>query len=281
MIDPQKKTRDYYGSLESRLGYSLVMWDAKHFGYYPDKVANISEQKALELHQDLIAQKLGLKKDQIILDAGCGRGVTACYIANKYNANIVGVDLLDFEIAKARGRSVQMGLTDKTRFEVMDFSTLNFADEYFDGIYTSETLSHAPDVAQVLKEFYRALKPGGRLVLMEYTLAPDEEFSPKDTATLDFIIENSGMAGLKTFRHDQFPELLKLVGFKNVKEENITPNFRPSFDRLYSKSKWAYPLVKMLGLEKRFINASAPTLMKPIIDKGLFRYCIFTGMKPA
>ena len=280
MIDFDQKIRDYYGTLESRWGYTFVTWDAKHFGYYPDKIANISEREALQLHQDLIAQNLALKPKQLILDAGCGRGVTACFIAGKYNVTVIGVDLLDFEIDNARDRARRSGVADKTKFEVMDFAALRFPEGYFDAVYTSETLSHAPNVPKVLGQFHKILKPGGRLVLMEYTLAPDEVFSSEEMRSMDFIIQGSAMFGLKTFRHDQFPEILRFAGFEQVHQENITENFFPSLHRLYLKSKWMYSAVRLLGLERWFFNTEVPTKLLPLVRKDLFRYCLFTGIKP-
>ena len=280
MKDFEEKIRKYYATFESLWGYKFFMWDAKHFGYYPDKIANIPERKALELQQELIAKKLDLKSGQRVLDAGCGRGVTACFIAKKYGVHVTGIDLLDFEVTAARKRAARLGLGGKVKFEIMDFSNLDFSEGYFDSIYTSETLSHAPNLGKVLCEFYRVLKPGGRLVLAEYTLAQDGQFSGHEMKSIDTIIQGSAMFGLKTFRHNTFPEILRSVGFDQVHQENITDNFFPSLYRLYRKSRWVYRVIKLLKLERWFFNAGVPTRLVPLVKKDLFRYCIFTAIKP-
>lgn len=281
MNNTDQKIRDYFGSLESRWGYKFVLWDAKHFGYYPDKVANIPERRALELQQDQIAQKLSLKPGQTILDAGCGRGVTACYLAKKYAVRVVGIDMLDFEIDRARKRAQSKGLLEKTQFEVMNFDDLKFSEGYFHAVYVSECLSHAPNVSKVLSQLFRVLRPGGKLVLMEYTLALDEAFSAEDMKSMDFIIKGSAMFGLKTFRHNRFPAILQSVGFEDVREENITDNFLPSLLRLYKKSKLVYPVTKLLGFPQWLFNTAVPTKLLPLVRKDLFRYCIFTAVKPS
>ena len=51
-----KKVVSYFK--ESELGYDLVLGGVKHFGYYPNKVNNISEKKAQDLMQDLLAKSL-------------------------------------------------------------------------------------------------------------------------------------------------------------------------------------------------------------------------------
>ena len=88
------------------------------------------------------------------------------------------------------------------------------------------------------------------------------------------------MMGLKDFRHDQFTGVVKNAGFENVKEQNITENIRPSFYRLHKLSRLPYKFIKLLGLQKFFINTTAGYEYYKMADKGLFRYCIFTGNKP-
>lgn len=274
----QNEIKNYYSKFESKIGYTLVLGNAKHFGFYPEAIANIPEKKALELHQDLIATTLGLSPRENVLDAGCGRGVTASYIAKKYNVNITGIDLLDFELEKAK--SISNKENQNVNFLQMDYSNLTFPENSFDALYTSETLSHSENIEKVLQGFLKVLKPGGRFVFLEYTIAPDDDFLQTEIDSLNFVIDGSAMFGLKNFRHDKFVDILKKVGFENVIEKNITQNIRPSFDRLYSKSKIAYKIISLLGLEKRFVNTATPSKLLPLINKGLIRYCIFQGRKP-
>ncbi len=62
------------------------------------------------------------------------------------------------------------GVSSKTAFFVQDYAATDFEDDSFDRIYTTESLSHAKSVEQVLSEFYRILKPGGILVCAEYEM---------------------------------------------------------------------------------------------------------------
>lgn len=275
----QQKVVKYYSSLGSRLGYNYILWGSIHFGYYPGGKADISEKEAQACLQDLVAKNLELKDRQIVLDAGCGQGVVSTYLAKKYGVKVFGINIVPFQIEKAKNLANRLGVQDKTKYQIMDYSTTSFSDNYFDAIYTTETLSHSPDINKTLKEFFRILKPGGKIAFFEYTLAPDEKFSEWDKKMLDVVIEGSAMMGLKDFRHDQFTEVIKKVGFKNVREQNITENIRPSFYRLHKLARMPYKFVKLFGLQRFFTNITAGYEYYKIADKGLIRYCIFTGDK--
>src|SRR3989338_11665502 len=276
----QQKVVKYYTNPETKIGFDYVLCGSKHFGFYPTGKVNISEKEAQTLYQDLVAKNLDLKENQVILDAGCGQGVVSTYLAKKYGSKIFGITLVSFEVERAQERAKNLGVQEKTKYQVMDYSATNFPDNYFDAIYTTETLSHSPDIHKTLQEFFRVLKPGGKIALFEYTIAPDEKFSAREKKMLDVVIEGSAMMGLKDFRHDQFTEVIKKAKFENAKEQNITENIRPSFYRLYKLSRLPYKFIKLFGLQKFFINTTAGYEYYKMADKGLFRYYIFTGNKP-
>jgi len=275
----QKKVVKYYTNPETKLGFDYVLWGSKHFGFYPTGEPDIDEKEAQVLMQDLVAKNLDLRENQIVLDAGCGQGVVSTYLAKKYGDKIFGITIVPFEVEKAQERAKSLGVQNNTQYLVMDYSDTNFPDNHFDAIYTTETLSHSPDIRKTLKEFFRILKPGGKISLFEYTLAPDEKFTEWEQKMLDVVINGSAMMGLKDFRHDQFPKVVESAGFVNVKEQNITENIRPSFYRLHKLSRWPYKFVKLFGLQNFFINTTAGYEYYKMTDKGLFRYCIFTGNK--
>src|SRR3989344_1292929 len=220
MTANQQKVVKYYTSPETKLGFDYVLWGSKHFGYYPKGKTNISEKEAQILLQDLVAKKLNLKENQIVLDAGCGQGVVSTYLAKKYGSKVFGITIVPFEVKKAQERAKSLAVHNKTQYEVRDYSATNFPNNYFDAIYTTETLSHSPDIRKTLKEFFRILKPEGKIAFFEYTLAPDKEFSAWEKKMLNVVIDGSAMMGLKDFRHDQFPKIIQSIGFKNVKEQN-------------------------------------------------------------
>ncbi len=281
MNSDQQKVIAYYSHPETRLGFDYLLWGSKHFGYYPTGKADITEKAAQVILQDLVAKNLTLKADQVILDAGCGQGIVSTYLSKKYRAKIFGITLVPFEVKKARERAERMGVSDQTEYHVMDYSSTTFSDNYFDAIYTTETLSHSPNVSKTLQEFFRILKPGGRVALFEYTVAPEERFSAWEKRMFDTVMEGSAMMGLKDFRHNEFPKSLDSVGFENAREQNITRNIQPSFHRLHKLSRFPYSLIRLLKLQRFFINTTAGYEYYKMAEKDLLRYCIFTANKPS
>ena len=276
----QQKVVAYYTRRGTRLLFDYVLWGSKHFGFYPTGKADIPEEQAQILLQDLVAKNLALQRGQRVLDAGCGQGIVSTYLAKKYGPNIFGITLVPFEVEKAGKLANELGVSNTTHYQVMDYSSTSFPNNYFDAIYTTETLSHSTDIRKTLQEFFRILKPGGTIALFEYTTAAGEKFTEWERRMFNLVVEGSAMMGLKDFEHGQFTKVIRSAGFESVNEQNISENILPSFYRIHKLSVWPYKLVKLFGLQKFFINITAGYEYYKMAEKGLFRYCVFTGSKP-
>ncbi|MBI4452738.1 methyltransferase domain-containing protein [Candidatus Woesearchaeota archaeon] len=265
---------------ESELGYDVVLGGAKHFGYYPDGINNVTEKKAQELMQDLIAEKLKIKINQLILDAGCGQGIVSTYLAKKHHCKIMGITIVPFEINKAAKLAEKLGLSSSISYYLMDYSDTGFESSKFDAIYAMESFVHSPDAKSTLKEFYRILKPSGKLAIFDYTISKDAEFTRQEREIFDVIVERTAMGSIRDMRHKSFVNLLSNAGFKSVKQEDITKNFLPSVRKLNKLAKIPYIFVDLFKLQKHFINVTAAIEVYNLAEKGLFRYNIFTAEKP-
>lgn len=291
MSKPYQKVIDYYNVFDSKIGYDLVLGGVKHFGYYPSKDGKISEKKAQELMQDLVAKKLNLTKNNKVLDAGCGQGYVACYLAKKYDSDITGITVTPFEVEKAKKLAKKMKIENKVRFLEMDYADTTFPDNYFDAIYTMETLVHAYNLNKTFRELKRILKPKGRIVFFEYSLADNKKIKKIDKAKninfekiTDWVVEKSAMFSLKKFRHGFLPKVIREKGFTNIKSENITQYTKPSFIKLYNLSKLPYHIVKIFGLTRYFLNTTISgewfKLLLEYEKEDLIRYNVITATKP-
>lgn len=271
---------DYYHTWESRLGYVLLLKGTRHFGYYPEGKEKLSYQEAQEEMNKNLAKRINLPSNSKILDAGCGEGNTAISLAKSHGYQIEGIDLLDASIKKAQENIRQAGVSDKIHLTIGDYASYDWPKDSFDGIYTMEALVHLADYRGALSHFHQVLKPGGRLVLFEYSMTPPKDLKHSQTALWNQIIEHTSMFGLPHFHHGKFPEILNETGFADVHVEDITARVLPMLQSFHRIGKLPYVIVRLLGLETKFINAMfAVEGYDDIIKHGTWRYNIITARK--
>ena len=91
--------------------------------YFPDPSATLEEaQIAKKRH---IAAKLNLDRENLsVLDIGCGWGGMALDLARDAGARVTGVTLSDEQIAIARARAAKAGLSERCKFELIDYRAI-------------------------------------------------------------------------------------------------------------------------------------------------------------
>jgi demethylmenaquinone methyltransferase/2-methoxy-6-polyprenyl-1,4-benzoquinol methylase len=105
------------------------------------------------------------KPGERILDIACGTGTSTLPLA-RAGATVVGVDFSPQMIAEAQKRHP------KIEFREADAMKLPFGDDEFDAVTISFGLRNVQEPKQALAEMYRVLKPGGRLVVCEFSKPP-------------------------------------------------------------------------------------------------------------
>ncbi len=190
---------------------------------------------------------------------------------------MTGIDLLYFNIKNANKKKDTLNLKTRVKFQVGSYMDLPFPSEYFDGVFTLETLVHAPDYNKALKEFYRILKKGGKLVLFEYSIPPNSELNEQEKQIFNTIGEGSAMHSFTKFRHGDFPKILSKNDFANIQVEDITPRILPMLKKFSTMGFLPYQIIKILGQERRFVNTTSGVELYKYRDK--FRYNIVTATK--
>jgi tocopherol O-methyltransferase len=103
---------------------------------------------------------------------GCGIGGSSLYLAQKYNANVVGITLSPVQASRATERAREAGLAREVQFQVADALNMPFADDTFDFVWSMESGEHMPDKEKFLAECYRVLKPGGTFLMATWCHRP-------------------------------------------------------------------------------------------------------------
>jgi ubiquinone/menaquinone biosynthesis C-methylase UbiE len=107
-----------------------------------------------------------------VLFAAVGTGIDiACFPPGR---EIVAIDLSADMLRKAEAR--RRAYYGRLQFVRTDALSLCFPDASFDTVVTSCTLCSVPDPVQALREFYRVLKPGGRLLMFEHVRSRNRAF---------------------------------------------------------------------------------------------------------
>jgi sterol 24-C-methyltransferase len=117
-----------------------------------------------------------------------------------------------------------------------------------------ETLTHANDADLALSEFFRALKPGGLLVLHEYEhgIEDRQSFVWK---TMVRLSDHSHTPAVPQFLHGTLQRKLEQAGFVDVRAEDLTQNIAPMFYLFVVLASIPYLFIRLLGLQTYSTNA--------------------------
>jgi ubiquinone/menaquinone biosynthesis C-methylase UbiE len=147
--------------------------------------------------------------ESLVLDVGCGVGMTATYLAKTIGCHVTGIDLREGMIARSNERAEREGVTDRVSFRVADATALPFEGDAFDVVMCESVLALVEDQSGVLAEMRRVLKPGGRLGVTEaaWMMPPTEEL-------LNQL--KSAFGHMEVHSPARWRELMEGAGFENV-----------------------------------------------------------------
>ncbi|MFZ1258756.1 MAG: methyltransferase domain-containing protein [Candidatus Saccharimonas sp.] len=265
----------YYSRIGSWAGYNLVLGRSQHAGYWKDDTR--SEKQAQHNYLEELAKLLKLKPDDKVLDAGSGQGYAARYLAETTGAQITGITITPREVVVSEKLSRKM--KNPPKFVFGDYANTSFPDNHFDVVYVTETLSHAKDMQQTMREFHRILKPGGRVVLADYEVDTRRSI-PKVKELYHFLRKYAGGYGISQQNPGEISTALEGAGFKQVTELDWSQFTKPTYDRLRRLAKpfsWIHPSSR---LAPYFINAvMASHGYSNLYEMGMFRYLVYQATK--
>lgn len=109
-------------------------------------------------------KEIFVKPGQKVLDLCCGTGDWTIQLAENQEAEITGLDFSENMLKVAAGKTAQCNNITLTQGDATD---LPYDDNTFDIVTIGFGLRNLPDYLSGIKEFYRVLKPGGQLVILE------------------------------------------------------------------------------------------------------------------
>jgi cyclopropane fatty-acyl-phospholipid synthase-like methyltransferase len=206
-----------YGNFKNQL-YEQVRREA--FG---EDIGQNSWLTAPEL--DKFLTYLILEPGKSLLDVGCGAGGPALRIAGAIGCSVVGIDAHAAAITTANSIAAQRNLSAQAKFREANASqTLPFSAATFDAITCIDAINHFPDRPQVLTEWRRVLKLGGRILFTD-PIVITGPLSNAEIATRT----SAGHYLLVPQGYDE--KCLHDAGLRLIASENITCNMAEIADR--------------------------------------------------
>lgn len=186
---------------------------------------------------------LPLSSQCSVLDAGCGTGRTAIYIAKKYGCQMVAIDLNPTMVAKAK----QSILRERATISLLQgtVEALPFKSGTFD-IVLSESVIAFTNVQQTIAELRRVIRPGGYLACIEMCverkLRQEEEDELRSIyGTKEFLtsmqwfyyLQQSGFSDIRMVEGSTIANMAHRE--KEVPSWDVSPTIPPSYLELLEK----------------------------------------------
>lgn len=109
------------------------------------------------------------------LDVGCGVATTSLTLATIFpKSQVLGIDVVPAAVDEARRRAEALGVQDRAEFSCLDAQEFDATDA-FGTAFWAQPFFPGPTRARTLAAIFRALHPGGLLILQEMAPAPAEE----------------------------------------------------------------------------------------------------------
>lgn len=225
--------------------------------------------------QDQFIEWLEISPESKILDIACGSGQPVLRIASKTGCHVTGVDLHSDGITAAQKAASDAGLEQRTKFHVADAGKpLNYEADHFDVVTCIDAINHLPDRQEVLAEWYRVLRPGGRLLFTD-PIVVTGPLTNEEIATRASI-------GFFLFVPPEYDEaLLRQVGFEIKHTQDSTENMASNARGwLAARDKRETALRHMEGDEsfegqQRFFETAAT-----LAEQGRLSRLTFVAQKP-
>jgi sarcosine/dimethylglycine N-methyltransferase len=114
------------------------------------------------------ARRAGITAQTSVLDIGSGIGGPACYLAQRFGCQVVGVDISSIGHEQAVARARATGLSHLVQFRCGDIHTVDLPTQAFDVILSLDAWCHIPQRTALLQRCVTWLRPGGRIALYDH-----------------------------------------------------------------------------------------------------------------
>lgn len=186
-----------------------------------------------------VADAAGASPRASVVDVGCGYGAVARLLARERGATVTGLTLSG---AQAAAAPPVAGVT----LLVRDWLSNGLEDASFDAAIAIESLSHMPDKPRAFAELGRVVRPGGRVVIVDWLTR--ESPGPRETRLLlRPICEEGHLPSMHSM--GEYAALLRSSGFAVERTEDLTARAARTWSVVISR------LLPLLARDRRLLAA--------------------------
>lgn len=216
-----------------------------------------------------------------ILDAGCGIGGSAIWLAKNFGARVTGINISRMQVEIARKLAKEGKVDNLVKFIVKNFVDTKFPKNSFDVVWGIESVCHAENKKDFLSEAKRILKNNGRIIVADGFLKK-EDLTDEEKRDMNKWLYEWAVPNLASI--NEFQKYLEELNFKNIELKEVTKNVMPSSKRMYIASLFAYPIGKFLEwarirTEMQTKNIISAYYQHITLKRGLWTYGIFYAEK--
>ncbi|MFI7075780.1 SAM-dependent methyltransferase [Micromonospora sp. NPDC049903] len=228
-----------------------VQGGSMHHGYWTGPDDDSDFATASVRLTDMMIERVAARPGARVLDAGCGLGRPGVRLAKISGAEIVGVSVSEQDVRLANELARAESVADRVRFDQADMAALPFPDDSFDHAMAFESIMHVPDRVRALREIARVVRPGGRIVLTDFTVREGPHGRGDDTLAR---VYDSWRVAASPIGAEDYPEIAAQAGVVLDEVTDIT-------DHVKYSSMWTY-----LELRRYARDNPVPAEVDQILD---------------
>lgn len=191
---------------------NLTQEISKKIGYTEEELKAVPEGANLGLGCGNPVALASLKEGETVLDLGSGAGFDCFLAASRVGdkGRVIGIDMTPEMLEKARDNA-RKGNYANVEFRLGEIESLPVANNSVHAVISNCVINLSPDKKRVFSEVFRALKPGGRLMISDIVLLKELPDFVKNS--IEAYIGCVSGALLK----DEYIRTIKAAGFRDVR----------------------------------------------------------------